>query len=129
MIDANANRAKEALRVIEDILRFSLEEKSLMSEAKRIRHRLNRTFFALPISYRKLLASRNSRGDIGKDRPMAEHRRVEIRDLFLRNTKRAGEAIRVLEECGQIFAPARSRDFERLRFAVYELEKKAFPKF
>ena len=40
VIDANYNRAKEALRVAEDMLRFVLNSKALSSRCKLLRHRL-----------------------------------------------------------------------------------------
>ena len=40
ILDANANRAREALRVIEDYARFALDDDSLCQQLKDLRHEL-----------------------------------------------------------------------------------------
>ncbi|MBC22660.1 MAG: thiamine phosphate synthase, partial [Phycisphaerae bacterium] len=40
VIDANANRAREGLRVLEDAARFCLEDVQLTTQAKTLRHRV-----------------------------------------------------------------------------------------
>lgn len=40
ILDANLNRAREALRVMEDIARFALNDAALSGELKAIRHDL-----------------------------------------------------------------------------------------
>ena len=49
MIDANANRAREALRVLEDYARFGLDDKDLSHELKNIRHLLTEALQQLSI--------------------------------------------------------------------------------
>jgi thiamine-phosphate pyrophosphorylase len=38
LIDANLNRAREGLRVLEDLARFELDDAALSERAKQIRH-------------------------------------------------------------------------------------------
>jgi len=40
LLDANANRAREALRVLEDYARFVLNDPALSADLKSIRHTL-----------------------------------------------------------------------------------------
>ena len=40
ILDANANRAREALRVVEDYARFVLDDAALSGELKQLRHDL-----------------------------------------------------------------------------------------
>lgn len=128
-MDANYNRAKEALRVCEDILRFFLNHKVLASRCKRLRHRLTRIFLTLPVPYAKIVQSRDSRKDVGREDRMADRKRPRPADLFVGNVKRAEEATRVLEEMSRALFPRKTTSFERLRFSLYELEKEALKKF
>ena len=47
IIDANLNRAREALRVIEDHARFALDDADAAATTKRLRHDLRRIIDAL----------------------------------------------------------------------------------
>ena len=130
MVDANFNRAKEALRVVEDLCRFFLEEPSLTAKFKQCRHGLTRALLKFPIPYKALAASRNSRDDVGKNHGIQDRRRrPDWKDVMLANLKRSEEALRVLEEASKLVAPGRSRSFEKLRFKIYELEKESLRKF
>lgn len=129
MADANYNRAKEALRVCEDTLRFFLNSRVESLRCKRLRHRLSRIFLTLPVAYAKIVASRESATDVGRKRTMRDRKNVGAGDLFLANVKRAEEATRVLEEVSKVLFPKKVSSFERLRFSIYELEKAALRKF
>ena len=59
LLDANANRAREGLRVLEDLARFVLDDAPLAGEAKALRHALT---IALP---RDLALHRDTPGDVG----------------------------------------------------------------
>src|SRR5262245_1949771 len=67
IIDANANRAREALRVMEDAARFGLDDASLVEGLKAIRHALMAALHDLPIDRAALLAARDTEHDIGRD--------------------------------------------------------------
>ena len=128
-MDANYNRAKEALRVCEDILRFVLNHRNFAGRCKLLRHRLTRIFLALPVSYVKIVASRESAGDVGRNRILSDKKGAEVFDVYAANIKRAEEAVRVLEELARVLFPKKALSFEKLRFAIYELEKKSLKKF
>ncbi len=128
-MDANLNRASEALRVCEDVVRLGLEARALTGPFKALRHGVHRAARRLPVPYRALVASRDARSDVGARSLAANgHGRV-LADLFVRNAKRAGEGLRVLEECSKLFSIPTSKRFQKLRFSLYDLEKKTLSRF
>ena len=64
IIDANFNRAKEGLRVCEDICRFKLNDKILTNKMKRLRHGL--TDCVLEFSIKQIVLARGIEEDVGK---------------------------------------------------------------
>ena len=129
IVDANYNRAKEALRVAEDFSRFLLNDRRLTARFKRSRHELTRILLRLPIPYRRLVAARDSVRDVGRSRGIRDRRSPRWQDAMTANLKRAEEALRVLEELARLISPRAARSFEDLRFRIYELERIAFQKF
>lgn len=124
LIDANFNRAKEGLRVCEDLFRFVYENRKLTSAFKKLRHKCSKTLLAFPVPYCELVRFRDSQDDLGKKSAILEKKKISWNDLAVSNMKRSEEAFRVLEEASKIFAPKISRRFQSLRFKLYELEKK-----
>jgi hypothetical protein len=130
IVDANFNRAKEALRVIEDVSRFILNNRNLTSQLKQLRHNLTQIILKFPISYKQLLLARDSAEDVGKDQWIKDkHSKLAASDILISNMKRAQEAVRVLEEMAKIVSPKQSPLFQKLRFELYEIEKRYFSKF
>lgn len=130
IVDANFNRAKEALRVTEDFSRFIMNDKALTSDFKKARHRLTRIVLNFPARYSELLNAREAAADVGrhqiiKDKPGA----LGWQDLMTANLKRAQEAVRVLEEISKAVQPKQAAGLQALRFSLYELEKRSFRKF
>lgn len=123
IIDANLNRSREGLRVCEEITRFILEDEKLTKEFKEIRHGVSRNIKKIPAISDKVLDSRETATDIGKE-TTNKSRRKNYKDVFAANIQRAEEALRVLEEFSKILNRPLSKEFSRLRFKVYELEKK-----
>jgi thiamine-phosphate pyrophosphorylase len=122
VIDANHNRAREAIRVVEDYCRFVLNDESLSRETKRIRHELVQILnSAVDIP---ALTFRDVSGDVGGRIGTAdEYERTSPAHVATANLKRAQEAIRSLEEYGKIFRPSLGTALERLRYRVYSLER------
>ncbi len=122
ILDANFNRAREALRTMEEFCRFVLDSQPLAGRAKQMRHRLCAQIAELDAQ--KLLAERDSAADVGRDLQIADpqHRKT-LSDCFTAAAKRASEALRVLSEMAQIENPAVAAAFEQLRFQTYTLEK------
>jgi len=122
IIDVNFNRSREALRMIEEFCRFSLNSKPLSSRAKQIRHQLCAAIGKLDAD--TLLANRDSQTDVGRGLVIdAQHKRGDIRDCFTAASKRLTEALRVLSEVIQTFDPNTAAAIENLRFEAYTLEK------
>lgn len=129
VLDANFNRAKEALRVAEDLSRFVLNSRSLSASFKARRHDISKILISFPVSYLKLLDARNSEKDVAKDSLVADTSQPQWRDLMIANLKRAQEALRVLEESSKIISLRHSKQFQKIRFQVYELEKRSIRQF
>jgi hypothetical protein len=123
IIDANTNRAKEGLRVCEDIARFVLSSRALSSRLKSIRHSLTACVSALYPDYSKLLSSRDSKGDVGRRiRSKSEFARSSFKAVLVSNFKRAEESTRVLEEISKLTSAGYARKFKELRYKIYEAE-------
>jgi len=121
LIDANTNRAKEGLRVCEDIARFILKNKRLSSVLKNLRHGIDAS---LPLSYAKLLDGRDSEKDAGRRiKCAAEFKRHSLREVLASNFKRSQESLRVLEEIIKLYSPKSAGLFKELRYKSYTAEK------
>ena len=123
-LDASANRSAEAVRVLEDILRFCLNDAFLSQEAKAIRHELAVIFaqedFQARIQLRDVLRDVGASSTASKSPP-----RTELRHVFAANAARASQSIRSLEECSRVVMPRATTVFEQLRYRIYTLEKAA----
>lgn len=128
ILDANANRLREALRVCEDITRFILADRRATQKFKSLRHRTIFAIKKIDRSGRILAKSRDAENDIGKKTTKSESRRENIPDIFKANIKRAEESVRVLEEFSKLLRPAAADRFKRIRFELYTLEKSVIKK-
>ena len=129
IIDANLNRAKEGLRVCEDIFRFIMLDKGLTYQFKEIRHKIFEATNGNPVKRSQLLLARDSRNDIGKLTAAFELKRNEFQDILFANIQRAKESIRVLEEFYKLFDKKIAIKIKTLRYEVYDAEKKVAKKF
>ena len=120
IIDANLNRACEALRVLEEISRFLLEDKETSEDLKNIRHILNSL---QDEDYAGLLTARDTEGDVGVNIKNPD-RRSGIETIFKANIKRLQQALRVLAE----YCPENFESLEKLRYKSYTLEKNMWDK-
>jgi thiamine-phosphate pyrophosphorylase len=122
IIDANFNRAREAIRVIEEFCRFALNSGELTERAKQLRHELSATIDKLDAG--SLISSRDTLGDVGVDRTVENQlRRAELKDCFTAACKRLTEALRALAEMTQTVNPSVAQTIENLRYSAYTLEK------
>lgn len=124
IIDANLNRCREGLRVVEDSLRFVLNDDALYKKIRKVRHDTDKV---LRDSYRDLIAERDTFTDSG--RKMPEKAKKELAGIIVANFKRAQESLRVLEEYSKMVFPASSAGFKKQRYAVYNIEKSVFLKY
>src|SRR5262245_34400253 len=121
MIDANANRAREGLRVLEDIARFALDRADLAESAKHLRHDIASAVSHAEGSAVRRLAARDVEGDVGtRISTPTEFRRTGWRDIALAAAARAAEALRVLEESAKLLAnPDAAARLEQCRYRTY----------
>lgn len=119
ILDANANRAREALRVMEDAARFLLDDAPLAESCKRCRHDLVAALAALG----DLSPARDVAGDVGTAiRTTSEETRATPADVVAAAGARVSEALRALEEFAKLEDPAAARRIERLRYDAYALD-------
>ena len=128
IIDANANRLKEGLRVCEEVSRFILDDAALSRGLKAIRHAADGLLADLA-DRSCCIRERDSAGDAGRRIHAAgELKRAGVNDIFCANIQRVKESIRVLEEFSKLYNSACASGFKDLRYRVYEVEKQAVKK-
>jgi thiamine-phosphate pyrophosphorylase len=127
ILDANLNRAREGLRVVEELARLVLEHAKLQKQIKTVRHGITQAEKTLLIRNgrdRSLLESRAAYRDPGAKTTIAgEKKRTQLQDVARANIRRAQEALRVLEEISKLKNVNASRKFKALRFKSYDLEQ------
>ena len=119
MLDANFNRAREGMRVVEDVFRFCLRDEERYRRMRSLRHSLSRTMMRY---YEPMVRHRKSGEDPGS-RLKERGRRKDILDVMRFNLLRVEEALRVLEEMLKMKKEEPARRIKRLRYKVYEFEK------
>lgn len=124
ILDAAANRAAEGLRVVEDYLRFALDDRHLTSVAKQLRHELTEAVTRIPTAERH--AARDTLSDVGTvlSTP-SESSRSDLAAVVAASFKRVQQSLRSLEECSKLLDASLSTVFESLRYRCYTLEKAA----
>jgi thiamine-phosphate pyrophosphorylase len=117
ILDANFDRAREGLRIIEEWCRFALNNTVMASECKQMRQDLG--MWHTP----EIRSARDTAGDIGTalTHPR-EEQRTGIEHLLQANLCRVQEALRVLEEYGKLYSPSMSSGCKQMRYRVYSLE-------
>jgi thiamine-phosphate pyrophosphorylase len=122
LIDANANRAREALRVLEDYARFVLDSPQLCGPLKSLRHDLSQTLRSWVAD---AIIHRDTPGDVGTNiKTAAESKRADMSDVVTAAGKRLGEALRTIEEFLKTASPADAAMIESIRYRFYEIERK-----
>ena len=122
IIDANFNRAREAVRMVEEYCRFALNSAALTERARQLRHELCTAIDRLDTG--RLISSRDVPGDVGVGKTVSEQlTRGELRDCFIAGCKRLTEALRALAEMAQLLDKPVAEAIEKLRFDAYTLEK------
>jgi thiamine-phosphate pyrophosphorylase len=117
VIDANVNRLKEGIRVIEDVVRYRDNNKELASALKALRHK------ATVADTLQLLTYRDSINDVLRASTKSEQSRTDIQSILLANFKRAQESARVLEEMYKLVDVTSSESFKSIRYQLYNFEK------
>ncbi|WP_297441092.1 thiamine-phosphate pyrophosphorylase [Sulfurimonas sp.] len=117
VIDANLNRLKEGIRVVEDILRYRDNNKALAKQLKSLRHK------AKISETKELLTYRDSINDVLRSSTKSEQTRTDIVSILSANFKRSQESSRVLEELFKLDNIQYSENFKTIRYELYNLEK------
>ena len=122
ILDANFNRAKEGLRVCEDLCRYIWEQRTFTRAFKDVRHELTQVMAGLDIQ--KVLEARHIQGDVGRATSVSESKRTDLNSVFWANSQRVKESLRVLEEVTKLMDACVSNKLKILRYKVYALEQK-----
>jgi thiamine-phosphate pyrophosphorylase len=121
IIDANLNRLKEGIRVVEDIIRYEFDNKNIVLILKNIRHS------CIIEDNLKYLSFRDTKIDCLKDITLSsEITKTSIKNIILSNIKRAQESARVLEEMFKLYSHTNSEIFKDVRYRLYSVEKEIF---
>jgi len=117
ILDANLDRAREGIRIIEEWCRFGTDSEELVEECKRLRQEIAE--WHMPV----FRAARNTPGDVGTDSTHPkEAERYSVQQVLLVNFCRIQEAMRVLEEYGKLYKPQMGEAFKQMRYRVYTLD-------
>jgi hypothetical protein len=120
VIDANFNRAREGLRVVEDIARFVVDDKEISKSIKDVRSALT----SIQKESKMSINFRDTQNDVGTQLNTKEEKsRNSVEDIVLANAKRAQESLRVLEEVFKIKDKEKSSECKALRYRSYTIEQ------
>ena len=123
IIDANLNRAREGIRVAEEVARLYFDNAKLSTQFKSLRHQLTRVA-KNSFDEKKLLSFRDSQEDVGRDSMgTLEKKRADLESIVQANLRRSQEATRVLEEFGKLINPASAPSFKKISFRLYTFEQ------
>lgn len=117
ILDANLDRAREGLRIIEEWCRFGLNDQSKTAKIKHLRQSVGQWHTA------EIRAARDTPGDLGTaiTHPQ-ETQRVSLADVLQVNLARTQEALRVLEEYGKLHSQKMSAACKQMRYQLYTLD-------
>ena len=116
LIDANLNRLREGIRVVEDIFRYIYNDKELSTKLKNLRH------ISRVENFYEILSSRDVQNDVLKESIKSEQNRDDLNSILIANFKRAQESARVLEELLTLYSIKDSENFKYIRYELYNLE-------
>lgn len=117
ILDANLDRAREGLRIIEEWCRFALNNQELANKCKQMRQTVGQWHT------NDLKIARDTPNDLGTQlsHPQEENR-DSIAHVLSANFGRLQESLRVLEEYGKLHKAEMGATFKKLRYEAYTLE-------
>ncbi len=123
LLDANLNRAFEALRTLEDIARFQ-DQAVFQTQYKLLRHQLRAA--AQDWCHEQLYASRNADHDVGREtKTTSESSRTGgLLEISTAASQRIQQSLRCLEEVSKFLYPNSAASIEAVRYRVYDLNAK-----
>lgn len=117
ILDANLDRAREGLRILEDWCRFGLDHHDLTDKLKHLRQSLGQWHTA------DLRAARDTPNDTGTSITHPQEQvRTSVTQVLQANFCRVEEALRSLEEFGKIHRPEMAAACKQWRYQIYALE-------
>ena len=119
LIDANLDRAREGLRVMEDWCRFGLKRSDFSIQIKDWRQQLGVHHHNI---YRKARLTSNDPA-MGVSHPLQQVRTTP-ESVFIANSSRVQEALRVIEEFTRTTDPRLCEIATKIRYKAYEIELK-----
>ncbi|MDR1614739.1 MAG: thiamine-phosphate pyrophosphorylase [Campylobacteraceae bacterium] len=122
LIDANLNRLREGIRVVEDIRRYCFDDENSAKELKKLRHK------ARLEPYLALLKTRDIEHDVLKSTTKSESSRKDLLSIQTANLKRVQESARVLEETLKLYDAEDAEIFKEIRYSLYAIEKNLLEK-
>jgi thiamine-phosphate pyrophosphorylase len=117
LLDANLDRAREGLRVLEDWARFGLDRADLVARCKHLRQRLG----SCHADRFKLARHTATDPATGMGHP-AQAERLSPGQILAANAGRAQEALRVIEEFARSGEPQLAQEAAAVRYELYDLE-------
>ncbi len=121
ILDANANRAREALRLLEDYARFALNDQVLCGAIKALRHDF--ATITKPLLSAAIL-HRDTPGDVGTQITLpTEQHRTDLPAVVTAGGKRLGEALRAVEEILKLTDSLKAAQIEGVRYRFYAIEQ------
>jgi len=123
ILDANLDRAREGLRIIEEWCRFGLNNQTMAESCKQMRQELSQWHS------REIRAARDTVNDVGTTltHPQ-EEKRENLDSVLLANLCRIQEALRVLEEYSKLINGKFALTMKQMRYQVYTLESQLMNK-
>ena len=119
LIDANLDRAREGLRVVEDWCRFGLNRKDLVITLKHWRQQLGQLHLS---RYKRARSTATDQG-AGLSHP-AQGERSTNEQILSANCARVQEALRVLEEFARNVDRELAASAAEIRYGLYDMEVK-----
>ena len=117
IIDANLDRAREGLRVLEEWCRFGINNEQATAQIKHLRQAIGSWHS------NDIRAARDTPGDLGTQltHPQ-EATRTDITQVLQVNFARTQEALRVLEEYGKLYSAEMASECKQMRYQLYTLD-------
>jgi len=117
IIDANLDRAREGLRVLEDWARYGLDRVDIVKKIKDFRQILG----SYHLDYYKNARNYTDDNCNGLNHP-EQFKRIYIENIISSNSSRVQEALRVLEEFSRNNNHELSKAASLIRYEIYSLE-------
>ncbi|MEO0769431.1 MAG: thiamine phosphate synthase, partial [Cyanobacteria bacterium J06649_4] len=119
ILDANLDRAREGMRIVEEWCRFGINDAEATAQLKHLRQ------FVAQWHSPAIRAARDTPGDLGTALTHPEEAtRSSLAEVIQVNLVRTQEALRVLEEYGKLYSPDMAASCKQMRYELYTLDSR-----